>query len=73
MSYSNGPFALIWRNENCKDTSYSLLWVHQNPVSQSFKENLGKKKATGEFPGGPVANTLHSQCRGPQFDPWSGS
>ena len=25
----------------------------------------------GDFPGGPVAETLHSQCRGPRFDPWS--
>ena len=24
-----------------------------------------------DFPGGPVAKTLHSQCRGPRFDPWS--
>ena len=24
------------------------------------------------FPGGPVAETLCSQCRGPRFDPWSG-
>ena len=25
-----------------------------------------------DFPGGPVAKTLSSQCRGPRFDPWSG-
>ena len=25
------------------------------------------------FPGGPVAKTPHSQCRRPQFDPWSGT
>ena len=25
------------------------------------------------FPGGPVSKTLHSQCRGPGFDPWSGN
>ena len=27
----------------------------------------------GDFPGGPVAKTLHSQCRGPKFDPLSGN
>ena len=27
----------------------------------------------GEPPGGVVAKTLHSQCRGPGFDPWSGN
>ena len=25
------------------------------------------------LPGGPVAEMLHSQCRGPEFNPWSGS
>ena len=25
------------------------------------------------FPGGPVAKTLHLQCRGSGFDPWSGN
>ena len=25
------------------------------------------------FPAGPVAKTLHSQCMGPGFDPWSGN
>ena len=25
-----------------------------------------------DFPGGPVAKTPHSQCRGPRFTPWSG-
>ena len=25
------------------------------------------------FPGGPVAKTPSSQCRGPGFDPWSGN
>ena len=24
-----------------------------------------------DFPGGPVAETPGSQCRGPGFDPWS--
>ena len=24
-----------------------------------------------DFPGGPVAKTLSSQCRGPGFNPWS--
>ena len=26
-----------------------------------------------DFPGGTVDKTLHSQCRGPGFDPWSGN
>ena len=27
----------------------------------------------GDFPGGPVAKTLLSQCRGPELDPWLGN
>ena len=27
----------------------------------------------GDFPGGPVAKTPRSQCRGPGFDAWSGN
>ena len=30
-------------------------------------------KKWGDFPDGPLAKTLHSQCRGPEFDPWSGN
>ena len=26
-----------------------------------------------DFPGGPVAKTLCSLCRGPGFNPWSGN
>ena len=26
-----------------------------------------------DFPGGPVAKTLSSQCRSPGFEPWSGN
>ena len=30
-----------------------------------------KVAISSNFPGGPVAKTLHSQCRGPRFIPWS--
>ena len=29
------------------------------------------KNTCQDFPGGPVAKTPSSQCRGPGFDPWS--
>ena len=32
-----------------------------------------KTAGRGDFPGGPVAVTPSSQCRGPGFDPWSGN
>ena len=30
------------------------------------------KNDNRDFPGGPVAEILNYQCRGPEFDPWSG-
>ena len=32
-----------------------------------------KGPVMGNFPDGLVAETLHSQCRGPRLDPWSGN
>ena len=36
---------------------------------RDFKELL--KTTFGDFPGGPVAKTSCSKCRGPKFDPWA--
>ena len=32
-----------------------------------------KEKESRDFSGGPVAETLCSQCKGPGFNPWSGN
>ena len=40
------------------------------PLGYIFK---GENKDMRYFPGGPVAETPCSQCRGPRFDPWSGN
>ena len=66
------------RSENRKHSFHSAVSVHNQKVSKAI---LGKCKLDmtcqdkGErgFPGGPVAKTPHSQCRGLGFDPWSGS
>jgi len=44
-------------------------------ISQIHKEFIqtSKKQTTRDFPGGPVARTPRSQCRGPRLDPWSGN
>ena len=34
---------------------------------------IGINSQWGDFPRGPVAETLCSQCRGPGFDPWTGN
>ena len=41
----------------------------------SFSEYLllVYKNTTGDFPAGPVVNSLSSQSRGPRFAPWSGN
>ena len=49
------------RWDNCfKYASYVLSVDHLSSIIQGL-------------PCGPVANTLHSQRRGPKFDPWSGN
>ena len=39
----------------------------------SLTLGLHGKKQWRDFPGGAVAKILHSQCRRPGFDPWSGN
>ena len=40
-------------------------------ISQRKEEKL--EQVPGDFLGGPVANTPHSQCRGPRFNACSGN
>ena len=47
----------------------SSIIVSQDPLAGAG----GLKVPLWYFPGGPVAKTLGSQCRGPRFDPWSGN
>ena len=47
-----------------------IEWIN-NKVLLWHRE-LYSVSCDGDFPGGPVAKTPHSQCRGPGFDPWSG-
>ena len=41
----------------------SKLWGRLLLEAQHFRD----------FPGGPVARTPHSECRGPRLGPWSGN
>ena len=47
----------------------AVVWVSNTNMVQriSWTRNADLKG----FPGGPVAKTLHSQCRGTGFDLWS--
>ena len=47
-----------------------------NPKSDGEANRLEiqtKESDLVDFPDGPVAKTLCSQCRGPRFNPWSGN
>ena len=48
----------------------SRFWVAVWTCSYSLTSTRKGLKitSTGDFPGGPMAKTLHSQCRGPKFD-----
>ena len=50
-------------------------WMDEQIVLYPYSGALfiNKKEWSGDFPGDVVAETPCSQCRGPGFDPWSGS
>ena len=39
-------------------------------IKNTKKKNNQKEHGQWEFPGGLLIRTLHSYCRGPQFNPW---
>ena len=57
--------SLIIREMQMKTTMRSQL----TPVRMVIIKKIHKQ----DFPGGLVVKTLHSQCRGHGFDPWSGN
>ena len=56
-------------------TADSLCWTVETIIIQACKANYTPIKINfkkiKDFPGGPVAKTLRSQCRGPRFNSWS--
>ena len=53
-----------------------LEWVAISPsrgIFLTYGLNPRLLSLYWDFPGGPVVKTLHSQCRGPNFDSWSGN
>ena len=48
---------------------------HGTEISKEKRAKMRMLKiySLRDFPGGPVGKTLHSQCRVPRFDPWSGN
>ena len=50
-----------------------LLWSPAHRVGSWWAGDIYWEWQYVDFPGGPVAKTLSSQCRGPKFHPWSGN
>ena len=50
-----------WKPVCAQGRSWDIPWRPNRIVSK------------GDLPGGPVAKTLSSQCRGPGLHPWSGN
>ena len=58
-----------------KEWKKEIAWF---PIPNSLKSGKGdrllsSKMQAQDVPGGPVAKILSSQCRGPEFNPWSGN
>ena len=49
----------------------STYLLNSIPTKLPFKNRVKKAIEIRDFPGGPVAKILCSQCRGPRFNPWS--
>ena len=48
------------------------MWTHTVWQCMLRSQKKAIQEYEGDFPGGPVAKTPHSQCGGPGFNPWSG-
>ena len=58
-------------SSNCWPVSGpSRCFQEECPCGRVQRKN--SQEITWDFPGGPVAKTQPSQCRGPGFNPWSG-
>ena len=73
---------VTYRLFSCTVTHLKMLnlWSWHNIACRRYiKTHLpflklgGVVAGYGDCPGGPVAKTLCSQCRGPGFDPWLGN
>ena len=53
--------------------SDTTSWLHHHQCPISFLGTQLGNTGAKNLPGGPVAETPCSQCRGPGFDPWPGN
>ena len=70
-------FAYKFSISNTVVVAHSKCWKGaanaKNPANEGrAPTSCPKAVLARDFPGGPMAKTLHSQCWGPGFNPWSG-
>ena len=65
--YWSFSFSISHSNEYSGLISFRMDWLDLLTVQGTLKSLLQ------DFSGGPVAKTVHSQWRGPRFNPWSGN
>ena len=53
--------------------AHARLWGRQGQLKKLWQQRADLKKAQGNLPGGPVAKTPSSQCRGPGSIPGQGT
>lgn len=58
----------VAKSLNITELIHHFDFVDEETDSKQLRVKVGK-----DFAGGPVTETLRSQCRGPGFDPWSGN
>ena len=73
------PTSVFWPGESHGLYSPWATSISLHPCQQSYTELeiffqlfIKRYELPGNFLGGPVAKTLHSQCRRLGFDPWRG-
>ena len=49
------------------------MYIYKLDKYLIFVNLYDRREILWDFPGDPVAKTLHSQCRGLRFNPWLGN
>ena len=63
LIYALISFGSLWKKLVTKTITGMRQWVTEGQKQE-------EKDTLGDIPGGPVAKTPWSQCRGHRFDPW---
>ena len=73
LSNKHAPLLHTRPSGKVKELCNSLQLKCRDQAKKQRAVRDGLKIYTGNFPGGPVAKTPKSQCKGTSFDPWSGN